>query len=304
MIFWLWHLLISPICAACKSSLKLSSKVRGLVRYVLYKDKLYCVYALPFLYIKTQLLKIFLNVRHQISLQSKPHKEHEQMLYVPALSVNFMLQPHKQIRTNILLSSHNLKLKFMLYKDNHRAGRWQQSAIRLGHVSQIQANLQVILAKSACYQRYICISVYACVCTLYVCLRCIWGMCGFCLTSSISCSLWQSAGECANCFNWLTTRSRAMESFNRPPLYLYVTLHVCLICSVSVQTNNINCGQHSLVLPETGTWSPCNALVPVANPRLKDKLYQSRVTSAVVAVKSLGYDARKCAQLTHKPRAD
>lgn len=90
------------------------------------------------------------------------------MLYVPALSVNFMLQPHKQIRTNILLSSHNLKLKFMLYKDNHRAGSRQQSAIRLGHVSQIQANLQVILAKSACYQRYICILV--CVCARCVCV--------------------------------------------------------------------------------------------------------------------------------------
>lgn len=49
-----------------------------------------------------------------------------------------------------------------------------------------------------------------------------------------------------------------MESFDRTPLYL----HVYLICSVSVQNNN---------MPETGTWSPCNALIPVANPRLKDK---------------------------------
>lgn len=94
------------------------------------------VYALPFAYRKTQLLKIFLNVRHQMSLQeqSKPHKEHEKMLYVPALSVNFMLQPHKQIRTNILLSSHNLKLKFMLYTDNHRAG--SHSAEGMSHKSK------------------------------------------------------------------------------------------------------------------------------------------------------------------------
>lgn len=93
------------------------------------------VYVLLFLCRKTQLLKIFLNMRHQMSLQeqSKPHKEHEKMLYVPALSVNFMLQPHKQIRTNILLSSHNLKLKFMLYTDNHRAG--SHSAEGMSHKS-------------------------------------------------------------------------------------------------------------------------------------------------------------------------
>lgn len=168
-----------------------------------------------------------------------------------ALSVNFMLQPHKQIRTNILLSSHNLKLKFMLYTDNHRAGSHSTGAC-LTNPSQL-----------TCYPRqismlptlYMYISVCVCVC---LCVRCIWGMCGFCLTSSISCSLWQSAGECANCFNWLTTRSQAMESFDRQASIVFV-------CEFACPPHLFQ--QHQLlVMPETGTCSPCNALIPVANP--------------------------------------
>lgn len=111
---------------------------------------------------KNSAIEKFQRVRHQISMKGKPHKEHEKMLYVPALSVNFMLQPHKQIRTNILLSSHNLKLKFMPYiltytpthtlKGNHRAGNSQPSDWgRMSHKSEPTYKLS--FAKSACYQR-------------------------------------------------------------------------------------------------------------------------------------------------------
>lgn len=183
--------------------------------------------------------------------QSKPHKEHEKMLYVPGLSVNFMLQPHKQTRTNILLSSHNLKLKFMLYTDNHRAG--SHSAEGMSHKSK-----PTYMLSSPNQHVTNALHVYQCVCVC-VSVRCIWGMCGFCLTSSISCSLWQSAGECANCFNWLTTRSQAMESFDRQASIVFVCEFACLPHLFQ---------QHQLlVMPETGTCSPCNALIPVANPR-------------------------------------
>lgn len=187
--------------------------------------------------------------------QSKPHKEHEKMLYVPGLSVNFMLQPHKQIRTNILLSSHNLKLKFMLYTDNHRAGSHSTGAC-LTNPSQLTCYPRQISMLPTLYMYIQCV----CVC---LCVRCIWGMCGFCLTSSISCSLWQSAGECANCFNWLTTRSQAMESFDRQASIVFVCEFACLTHLYRVCAEQ----QHSLVMPETGTCSPCNALIPVANPR-------------------------------------
>lgn len=134
---------------------------------------------------------------------------------------------------------------------------------------------------------YLYISVCVCARCMCVCVRCIRGMCGFCLTSSISYSLWQSAGECANCFNWLTTRSRAMESFDRTPLYL----HVCLICSVCAEQQHA--GDRHLV-PMQCVNSGCKSKIKTQT------LYQSRVTSAVMTVKSLGYDARKCAQFKHK----
>lgn len=126
------------------------------------------VYVLLFLCRKTQLLKIFLNVRHQMSLQeqSKPHKEHEKMLYVPGLSVNFMLQPHKQIRTNILLSSHNLKLKFMLYTDNHRAGSHSTGAC-LTNPSQLTCYPRQISMLPTLYM-YISVCVCVSMCAMYL----------------------------------------------------------------------------------------------------------------------------------------
>lgn len=176
------------------------------------------------LFLKNSAIEKFQRVRHQISMKGKPHKEHEKMLYVSALSVNFMLQPHKQIRTNILLSSHNLKLKFMPYilaythSQRQPQGR-QQSAIRLGHdVSQIRANLQVILRQISMLPTLVARCMHVCVCACVwlsacVCVLCIWAMWRFCLTSSISSSRRQSAGECANCFNGLTTWW-AMKSFD------------------------------------------------------------------------------------------
>lgn len=181
---------------------------------------------------KNSAIEKFQRVRHQISMKGKPHKEHEKMLYVPALSVNFMLQPHKQIRTNILLSSHNLKLKFMPYILTYTHTRLHtlskattgQATVShptgagcLTNPSQLTSypspNQHVTNACSS-------MSVWVCVCgCLHVCVRCIWAMCGFCLTSSISSSRRQSAGECANCFNGLTTWW-AMKSF------------VCLISTV------------------------------------------------------------------------